>query len=429
MVNKYEIPSDALDYPGYRAFLLFNKTDENYHSIKGASASPLDLSTGDIDKAYFVLPCEIKRLIHEALDAGETGYSRPGGKYDAREALAALESKTTDIPYVADNVILTAGVTAGITATVFALTRGQKKGVIVVSPTYFCLVSIAHCFGRARLLEAIPSNNFVPLWEDVKQHIDQDTICILLTNPGNPSGCLVPREDLKRIIDICESKHIFLILDETSDNYYSAGPPLTYRSYKDMPYSKCVIRLRNFAKEIGIAGFRIGYVIADPKLIEIICRCSTYFFVNATPILNRMLRAYCHAILAEDSLAKLAGDGSEHIDKTAQQYRSICNDLITFHEKVLTLKILGIDILKTIPRVKKIIVPDSSINMLAKLELPCRSFQFYEHLLFEKDVAVAPGPCFGLPDEDGWIRITFAADPEKVLIPALERMKEFLSGI
>lgn len=429
MLKKAKIPFYAPDYPGYRSFLLFNEIDEKYHSIKGSWASPLDLSTGDIDKSYFPLPHDLKRLILEALDAGETGYSRPGGSDKVRGALAAVESRTTGIPYTATNVILTPGVTAGITATVFALTRGQKKGILVVSPTYFCLTAIAYCFGKARLLETEPSNNFTPSWQDIERHIDRDTICILLTNPGNPSGCSIQKENMYKIIEICQKEQIFLILDETSDNYCSAGQPLTYRSYKDIPYSKYVIRLRNFAKEIGIAGFRIGYVIADPQLIEIICQCSTYFFVNATPILNRMLKTWCDAILARTSRTKPPENAFAPDSETTSHYRSICDDLTTFHEKVLRLKRVSISMLQTVPRVEKVIIPESSINMLLKLELPCSSFQFYERLLLEKDVAVTPGPCFGLPDEDGWIRITFATDPQKVLVPAIERMKEFIGAI
>lgn len=100
---------------------------------------------------------------------------------------------------------------------------------------------------------------------------------IFLANPNNPTGCFIQPTEIKRLLDNIPPQTL-LVLDEAYYEYaYQKGDVTTLNFLKT--YSNLIIT-RTFSKAYGLAGLRIGYGIADPKIIQLLARVQLSFLVN-----------------------------------------------------------------------------------------------------------------------------------------------------
>lgn len=123
-----------------------------------------------------------------------------------------------------------------------------------------------------------------PLKEDWQVDIDalinaaqHDTAVIFLANPNNPTGLFIEPGEIKRLLDNIPPTTL-LVLDEA---YYEYAYPLNDKTTLNFlaEYSNLILS-RTFSKAYGLAGLRLGYVLAHPKIIEILQRIQLPFTIN-----------------------------------------------------------------------------------------------------------------------------------------------------
>ena len=171
------------------------------------------------------------------------------------EKIAAREGVTKD------HIVITGGSTEGLKAT--GLTYGAHQGEIISpDPTYLSLLIYAAQHGAYI--------NRVPLDEDLGHDLEEmarrvtnRTSLVFVCNPNNPTGTLIPRD---LITDFCESisQRCMVFSDEAYGDF------ITEKDYPSMvglvKKGANVIVSRTFSKVYGLAGFRIGYLIARPDI-------------------------------------------------------------------------------------------------------------------------------------------------------------------
>ena len=160
-----------------------------------------------------------------------------------------------------ESIIVTGGSTEGLKIT--GLTFASKGGEIISGqPTFLAMMNYAKQWGA--------TINWVPVGEDkgydldeIEKRITSKTKLIFLCNPNNPTGTLVPA---KRLIDFCDvaSKKTIVFSDEA---YYDFIETPNYPSLVDaVKRGDNVIVSKTFSKVYGMAGLRVGYLIAKPDL-------------------------------------------------------------------------------------------------------------------------------------------------------------------
>lgn len=160
-----------------------------------------------------------------------------------------------------ESIIVTGGSTEGLKIT--GLTFSSKGGEIISGqPTFLAMMNYAKQWGA--------TINWVPVGEDkgydldeIEKRITSKTKLIFLCNPNNPTGTLVPA---KRLIDFCDvaSKKTIVFSDEA---YYDFIETPNYPSLVDaVKRGDNVIVSKTFSKVYGMAGLRVGYLIAKPDL-------------------------------------------------------------------------------------------------------------------------------------------------------------------
>ena len=160
-----------------------------------------------------------------------------------------------------ESIIVTGGSTEGLKIT--GLTFSSKGGEIISGqPTFLAMMNYAKQWGA--------TINWVPVGEDkgydldeIEKRITSKTKLIFLCNPNNPTGTLVPA---KRLVDFCDvaSKKTIVFSDEA---YYDFIETPNYPSLVDaVKRGDNVIVSKTFSKVYGMAGLRVGYLIAKPDL-------------------------------------------------------------------------------------------------------------------------------------------------------------------
>ena len=192
------------------------------------------------------------------IDAFDMGCRYP---YSKMNELAEMIAKREGVSR--EHIVMAAGATEGLMAT--GLTYGRNGGeIITADPVYKSLLSYAEQQGAYI--------NRVPLAKDMGHDLEEmerrttsKTSLIFLCNPNNPSGTLIPKQDL---LDFCNtvSDRTIVFSDEA---YYDYITEPNYPSMVELvKQGKNVIVSRTFSKVYGLAGLRVGYLVARPDIAE-----------------------------------------------------------------------------------------------------------------------------------------------------------------
>jgi aspartate aminotransferase len=107
--------------------------------------------------------------------------------------------------------------------------------------------------------------------EDIREAVTSYTKAIIVNSPNNPSGVVFPDEFIAQIVEYCETKGIYLIMDDIYHKLVFDGvravPGYSFTK-KDLESSKVIV-VNGVSKLYGMTGFRIGWVVTNRKLVEI----------------------------------------------------------------------------------------------------------------------------------------------------------------
>lgn len=197
----------------------------------------------------------VREAMTKAFDLG----CRYPGSYsmNLHELIAKKEGVTTD------HICITGGSTEGLK--VVGLTYGKDGGeILAAKPTFLAMMSYAKQWGGT--VNWVPlDEHFVHDTDEMEKRISSKTKVVFLCNPNNPTSTLLPPKVLR---DFCESaaKKTMVFSDEA---YYDFIEDPNYPSMVEMvKQDKNVIVSKTFSKVYGLAGLRIGYMVAKPEIVK-----------------------------------------------------------------------------------------------------------------------------------------------------------------
>jgi aspartate/methionine/tyrosine aminotransferase len=197
--------------------------------------------------------------LEEMLDT-PLGYSQSNGTVALRERLAALYPGAT-----IDHIEVTNGTSeANYLLALSQLSPGDTFALEV--PNYMQLWGVPRSAGaKVETFHLRPhsTTGWRIDWEEFDRAVKPGTRLVYITNPNNPTGSVLSRSDMQRIVDMCEKAGAYLIADEVYQGAELAGP-LT-PSFWGM--SDRVIVTSGLSKAYGIPGVRIGWIVAPPEVV------------------------------------------------------------------------------------------------------------------------------------------------------------------
>jgi aspartate/methionine/tyrosine aminotransferase len=212
---------------------------------------------------YPPAPEVVEHIAAVARDPHGAGYGAIAGLDHLREAFAAELSQAYRGRLAAEHVLVTAGCNQAFCVAVSALARAGDE-VVLALPYYFNHDMWLRMTGIVpRYLE--PGPDLVPSAADAEQLITGRTRAIVLVTPGNPSGVTLSQEVLAGFADVAARHDIALLLDETYRSFRGTDEP-AHRLFADPRWTRTVVSLHSFSKDLAIPGYRVGAVVASAEL-------------------------------------------------------------------------------------------------------------------------------------------------------------------
>ncbi len=177
---------------------------------------------------------------------------------------------------------------------------GLNDEILYCYPTFVEYKIIGMSFGK-KLVE-VPLKNFSYDIDALIEHINDRTRVIFLNTPNNPTGAIIKKADIERVIDNAPDNKL-VVIDEAYYEYAISEDD--YEELLELYKKGNVIILRTFSKAYGLAGLRIGYGIARAEIIDYLNRVRPPFNVN----------------IVAQSTALAALDDREHIRNSVEVSR------------------------------------------------------------------------------------------------------------
>jgi len=231
----------------------------------GAFGPLLDLSQAVPD---FKPHSELLRLLGDcAANPDLFGYGPIQGEQSLRVAYAQFVSESYQADIGAQNTHITAGCNQAFMASMIAI-AGKGDKVLMCNPCYFNHeTSLAMLGVDVGYIRCEAEHGFLPKPALISELIDDKTRAIVLTSPNNPTGAVYPSDLLLQILELCQARGIWLVIDETYRDFLPTQGQIPHQLFAQQNWSDNLIQLYSFSKSFCIPGHRLGAVCASEQFI------------------------------------------------------------------------------------------------------------------------------------------------------------------
>lgn len=331
-----------------------------------------------------VTPDFVREAAKLALDEGKTFYAPNPGIPPLREAIAAY-LKRNNRPVGTSRVAVTAsGVNALMLVAQALLSPGDR--VVIPSPAWPNMDGIARVMGAE--VTDMPLRLMNGIWradlDELLAAITPETKLLFLNSPGNPTGWTLTSAEQRAILDKCRQTGTWILSDDVYERLYFAGDAAP--SFLEIADEQDrVVSVNSFSKSWAMTGWRLGWIVAPPALMDAIGKLNEFNMSSAPTFIQ-------HAgVVALDK-------GDAFIAETRARYlkaRDIAHAALS--------AVPGI----TAPR------PDGAMYLFLKVEGCTDSLALAKSLLHSARVGIAPGAAFGAGGE-GHLRLCFAQSEARI---------------
>lgn len=329
-------------------------------------------------------PDFIREPAARALLDGRTFYTHNLGRADVRESLSAYLGRLHGGPIGVDRLAITsAGVNAVMLAAQLVVSPGDR--VVQVGPIWPNVPEIPRILSAR--VEMVPLEAAQGRWRlDVDRLLDAltpDTRALVLNSPNNPTGWMIPAEDRAAVLQRCRRYGIWLVCDDVYERLTFDRP--TAPSFLPLTTGEDrIIGTNSFSKAWRMTGWRLGWMVTPPRLLESLGVLIEY-----------------NTSCAPDFVQEGAKAALDHGEAYVASVRA---ELAAARDQVLSA-------LRAMPGVEAP-QPDGGFYAFFRVEGCADSLQFCKDLVTRAGLGLAPGSAFG-EEGEGWIRWCFAARPEK----------------
>lgn len=221
------------------------------------------------------------------LSTGDIKYSPTDGILSLKKAIIAYTEENYDKVVEPENVIVSSGAKQSIFNILYALLNPLDE-VLVLAPFWVSYPEIIRMVNGVPVIVTPKDGGLHPRMVDIAEAVGPSTKAIIVNSPNNPSGLVFSDGFIEEIVRFCESKGIYLIMDDiyhklVFDNR-KAAPGYRFTE-KDIEDSRVLV-VNGVSKLYGMTGFRIGWAIAPRKLVEIMTNIQAQTTSCASVILQ-----------------------------------------------------------------------------------------------------------------------------------------------
>lgn len=332
------------------------------------------------------------------LSGGEVKYVPTDGTPSMKKAIVRYMEDNYNRVVAPYNIIVSDGAKQSLWNVLFTLLNPQDE-VIVLAPYWVSYPEMIRMIGGMPVIVTPEDGGFVPRFDEIERVVSSYTKAIIVNSPNNPSGVVYPPELIAQIVELCESKGIYMICDDIYHKLVFDGqvavPAYRYTN-KDIENSKIIV-VNGVAKLYGMTGFRIGWVAAPRRLVEIMTNVQSQTTTCVSPVMQAAAEG---ALLGMQSVV-------EALRLTMQNNRDVLMQELRTFTDVRCVK----------PQGTFYALPD--FRAYTRKSIASNSTELSQFLLKKALVVTVPGKEFGM---EGHLRLSYAGSV-KDLTEGIERMK------
>lgn len=339
-------------------------------------------------------PEHIKAAAITALQEGRTKYTPSSGIPDLRNAISQKFLKDNGLDYKPSQVIVSNGAKQSCFNAIAAVVN-EGDEVIIPAPFWLSYPEMVRIVGgEPVIVQTREENNWKLTAEDFENAMTPRTKMVIINSPGNPTGSVYTREELKALAEVAAEEDIFILSDEIYEKLtYDGAEHISVASVSPEAHD-LTITINGFSKAYAMTGWRLGYLAAPEPIARAIDSMQSHMTSNPC------------SFAQYGALAALTGD-QQCVSDMREEFdirRQYMFERLTQIQGVTAVRPLG------------------AFYVLANVSaLGLKSQNFADRLLSKASVAVVPGIAFG---DDRTIRLSYATSLD-VIKTGLDRIEDF----
>ncbi|WP_297435787.1 aminotransferase class I/II-fold pyridoxal phosphate-dependent enzyme [uncultured Clostridium sp.] len=352
----------------------------------------ISLGVGEPD---FITPWNIREAGIYSLEKGHTHYSSNAGFIELREEISKYLYRKVNLSYnPKTEILVTVGGSEAIDLALRALV-GPGDEVIVPEPSFVAYKGCTAFTGATSVvIDLKEENDFKLTKEELENAITDKTKVLILPFPNNPTGAIMTREELAPIVEVLKDKNIIILSDEIYSELSYDGNHVSIASFDEVKDKTIIVN--GFSKAYAMTGWRLGYVVGHPVLVDAMKKIHQYAIM-------------CSPTTSQYAAIEALKNADDNVKQMAREYNR--------RRRVITdgFRKMGLDCFDALG---------------ALYVFPCikstgmTSDEFCEKLLLEEKVLAVPGSAFGDCGE-GYIRACYAASMDDIM-EAIKRIGRFV---
>lgn len=352
----------------------------------------ISLGVGEPD---FTTPWNVSESGIYSLERGHTHYSSNAGLIKLREEISYYLQRKYNLIYdPIDQILVTVGGSEGIDIALRALV-GPGDEVIIPEPSFVAYQGCTRITGATPVtINLRAEDQFKLTPELLEKALTSKTKVVIIPYPNNPTGAIMDRDELARIVNILKDKDLIVISDEIYAELTYQGHHVSIASFPEMKDKTIVIN--GFSKAFAMTGWRLGYACGHPDLIGAMTKIHQYAIM-------------CAPTTAQYAAMEALKNGDSSVAEMVKEYNQRRRVLVDGFRKLGLACFEPLGAFYIFPCIKK---------------TGLTSEAFCEKLLMEQKVLVVPGNAFGECGE-GFVRACYASSMEQ-LVEALKRIERFI---
>jgi len=366
-------------------------------ALRERGVDVIDFGPGEPD---FDTPENIKQAAIAALAANQTHYTDTGGILELRRAIAGRYAGAQGGAWGPDEVITGCGGKNVLFLAAMALLEPGDR-VAIFAPYWVSFPEqVKLCGAEPVIVSAKENDGFVSRARDLEAH--KGIKAIIVNSPCNPSGAVIPPDEVERLAAFAAKSGCWLISDETYDTFHYG--PGTFASFASQRagLKERLLLVNSLSKTYAMTGWRVGYALGPRPVIDAMRKIQSH---DATHTSSISQAAAVEALRGpQDSVAAMR-----------EEYRRRRDELVRSLNRIQGIACM-------LPPGSFYVFPNVTGAMKA---LCCAtSIEFGRRLMADIGVATVPGEAFGMP---GFVRLSYALSLDRIRA-GVERLRGLLGA-
>jgi aspartate aminotransferase len=364
-------------------------------------AAGIDLANFGAGEPHFATPQHIKDAAIDAIAKNFSRYTNVAGIPEVRKAVVERHAADFGTNYTLEECVFTAGGKLAIFNAIEVLVEHGDE-VIVPVPFWVSYKDIIEfAGGKPVFVESSEAENFRVTAKMIEAAITERTKAIILNTPSNPSGAVIPAEDLYAIVRLAHKLGIYVLLDECYVYLDFSGNVVSGASCTEC--KEHVIVLGSLSKTYAMTGWRAGFALGPKQIISAMSKLQSQSTSNTTSMVQKA------------AVAALTGSQA-CVGEMRADYISLRDRILAGFETIP-------GIACTVPQGAFYVYPNVSAfigtgGLKSAADVASK-------LLTEAHVVVVPGEAFGTTEH---VRLSYAVSAD-VVDKGVERMREYFAKL